>query len=43
MTKPAPHARQVVRMMAEYKDRNYKSLLPPVGRSPLDPKLPTMI
>ena len=43
MIKPAPTARKVVSMMAEYKDRSYKSLLPPIGRSPMDPKLPKMI
>ena len=43
MTKPAPSARKVVTMMAEYKDRSYKSLLPPIGYSPMDPKLPKMI
>ena len=43
MTKPAPTARKVVSMMAEYKDRSYKSLLPPIGKSPMDPKLPKMI
>ena len=43
MIKPAPTARRVVTMMAEYKDRSYKSLLPPVGRSPMDPKLPKII
>ena len=43
MTRPAPTARKVVTMMAEYKDRSYKSLLPPIGRSPMDPKLPKMI
>ena len=30
-------------MMAEFKDREYKSLLPPIGKYPLDPSLPKYI
>jgi hypothetical protein len=30
-------------MMAEFKDRDYKSLLPPIGKYPLDPNLPKYI
>jgi len=40
---PAPNARRVITMMAEFKDREYKSLLPPIGKYPLDPNLPKYI
>ena len=37
---PAHNARSVI-MVAQYQDREYKSLLPPLVINPLDPKLPT--
>ena len=39
---PAPNARSVI-MVAQYQDREYKSLCPPLVINPLDPKLPTQI
>ena len=40
---PAPNAQRSVAMMAQFRDREYKSLLPPIAKSVLDPNFPKQL